>query len=797
MLTNFYRGLSKGFRKRAMAAVVVGMFGMLMSNLATSAVLEEIIVVAQKREQSANDVGITVNAFTADQLKNFGVTSAEGLESLTPGLTITNSQPAGVPVYTIRGVGFNDFTVSASGTVGLYVDGVSIPYPVMSRGVLFDIQRVEVLKGPQGDLYGRNTTAGQINFINNKPIDEFEAGMTLDYSRYETVDLEGYVTGALSDTVRSRLAFKSVSSNEGWQESYTRPGDTLGERDELAVRAQFEIDISEYVSLLLKLQRFESQGDNIAGMPIGGFVFPPSDAFVAAADFDNEDADWTPTARPKDDSETNSFSATLTWNIGELDLISITAYDEYERLSRFDTGGVPYSEADNLDDTAIEAFSQEVRLESFTDSGVYWTLGVFYSEDDVEDSFAHNASDSLGLTLDNRSSQESDSLAVFAHAEWDIDEQFRLTLGGRYTQEHREWTGCTYDTGDGLLTGFWNFVNTGATAAQVIPGSNPAANFPDPGAAAPGDCLTYNDLVGSPGFGTFMPYTDEVDTDQFMGKVTLDYLPNDDLLFYATVSSGFKSAGFTGAPSQYHTQLAPFGKENLLSYELGTKATLLENSMQLNASIFLYDYEDKQEIDTFVTPIIDIVGTVNVDESEVMGAEVDLAWVITDGLNLNLGAAYLDTEIKKFQSVCGSDALTLNAGCNGIPSTFGNERTFDASGAELDNAPEWQVSTSLSYTWPVTDALQMMVATDVSYKGDNVGALAAPDSGSLFLISDYTLVNARIGVSDIDGKWSVTLWGRNLTDEYYWHSSSQSNLSVIRLNGMPTTYGVTFSYNYY
>jgi len=198
--------------------------------------IEEVIVTAQKREQSINEVGMTVNVFTGDLIRDLGISSAEDMARFTPGLQINEIAATGVPQYTIRGVGFQDYTTSASSTVGLYYDGVNLPYPVMSRGVLFDTERVEVLRGPQGDLYGRNTTGGQINFISRKPIDESELGIRASYSSYQTFDAEGFVSGALTDGVRGRLAFKSTHSGEGWQQSLTTD-DKLGKKDVDAVRA--------------------------------------------------------------------------------------------------------------------------------------------------------------------------------------------------------------------------------------------------------------------------------------------------------------------------------------------------------------------------------------------------------------------------------------------------------------------------------------------------------------------------------------------------------------------------------
>jgi iron complex outermembrane receptor protein len=184
--------------------------------IAQAAQIEEITVTAQKRSQNLNDVPISISAFSGEQLSDFRMTSAEDMAQFVPGLTVNETAATGVPLYTIRGVGFQDYSTAASSTVGIYFDEVAMPYTVMTRNLVFDTDRVEVLKGPQGDLYGRNTTAGQINFVSKKPTKEFEAGITGGYGRFQAWDVEGYVSGG-SDTIQGRLAFKTVQSDEGWQ----------------------------------------------------------------------------------------------------------------------------------------------------------------------------------------------------------------------------------------------------------------------------------------------------------------------------------------------------------------------------------------------------------------------------------------------------------------------------------------------------------------------------------------------------------------------------------------------------
>lgn len=764
------------------------------AGLATAASLEEVLVTAQKRQQSINDVGITMNAFDARQLSNFGVTRADDLEALVPGLTITNSQPAGAPVYTIRGVGFNDFTTSASSTVGIYTDTTNVPYPIMTRGVLFDLERVEILKGPQGDLYGRNTTAGTINFISNKPRDEFEAGVKLGYDKFETLDLEGYVSGPLTDTMRGRLAVKSISS-DGWQDSVSRPGDdSLGERDELALRGILDIELSENLNALITGRYFRDQSETVAATATA--IGEGFDQSSLPGDFDAEDADWSEDHRPQNDNDSRALAINLTWTLGDLTLISLTSYDDFSRdRARFDTSGVNYEDANITNSTDIEVFSQEFRVESTLDSGLYWTTGVYYNDDRIEEQYLMEFRDSFGLTGESRYEQDTESLALYGHVEIPLGEAFQLTLGGRYTEEERSWSGCTYDTGDGLMAGFYNFF--------VTPTFLEPQGF-DPQPVEPGGCAVFNDVPDTAGFGEYVPFSDTLDTEQAMGKVSLNWNLSDDVLLFGTVSTGFKSGGYNGAIALSHQQLQPYDKETLTSYEIGVKSTLFNGAMQLNAAWFLYDYEDKQELTTFIAPVGGVVGFDNVPESTVQGAELELQWAITDGLRWDLGLAYLDTEIDKWSARCPAGLLgapvVLPQGCP-MESRYGNELFYDASGTALNNSPELQLMSTLSYSFDLGANLRGTIAADVSYKEDNIGSIDAPTSDAKAVpfsgyLPDYTLVNARFTVAAADGNWSAMFWGRNITDEYYWHSTSSSNSTATRINGMPATYGITLSKNW-
>ncbi len=575
--------------------------------------LVEIVVTAQKRAQGANDIGITMNAFSGDRLRDLGVSTSEDIATITPGLTVNETAATGVPLYTIRGVGFQDYSTSASSTVGLYFDEVAIPYTVMSRGALFDVERVEVLKGPQGDLYGRNTTAGQINFISRKPTDEFEAEINFGVGRFSVLDAEGYLSGPVSESINARLSFRTEQSSKGWQKSTTRD-DELGEKDVLAVRALFDLSINDDASLLLNVHYVDDGSDNrantsydggIAGLDSFNNPYTPLEEYIlpGGANFgetppwystgDNQAADWTNSytsltgevfdLRPQRDNQLFGISARLEWTFGDTTLTSITGYDSFDREEANDWDGGFFNDSSNINTTEINVFSQELRL-SGGGGQFSWIGGLYWSRDDVDEYYHYFMSNSVfGLgsipfdvtlfsstpirELDTKYQQDTDSMAIFGHLEWQLADRWRLITGLRYTDEERDWTGCTFIAADGSLGGFLN--GQFGTTLQ------------------PGDCGTIDDdpnsptfifsLLGSPNANDAFPvFTDAISTSKVIGKVGLNFEISDDILAYLTYSTGFKSGGFNGANSNTSQQLEPYREEELKAIELGLKASLLD-----------------------------------------------------------------------------------------------------------------------------------------------------------------------------------------------------------------------------
>ncbi|MCH1491844.1 MAG: TonB-dependent receptor, partial [Luminiphilus sp.] len=338
-------------------------------------------------------------------------------------------------------------------------------------------------------------------------------------------------------------------------------------------------------------------------------------------------------------------------------------------------------------------------------------------------------------------------------------------LGARYTNETRDWTGCTYVADDGSLGVFLN---------------NVFGFWGSPFEKGPGDCGTIADIGGID--PAFPAYSDSIDTSRATGKIGLDWQPSDDVLVYGSISNGFKSGGFNGANSNTSTQLIPYEEEVLTAYEIGSKATLAGGSMQLNGALFYYDYQDKQEQDAAVTLVGNISGLTNVDESEIYGAEIDLTWQPTERLTLAFNGAWIESEVKEWQAVDRATSAWQPDG--------GGINYYDASGQELAMTPDFSYTVYARYEMPITNSLMMDISADYNQTGETTGGPRPEDA-----TDDYGVANARVGLGSNSGNWRVMAWVRNLTDEDYYPSAyAGGNGPYVRTWGMPRTYGLTFSY---
>lgn len=792
--------------------------------------IEEIIVTAQKKEEGANSIPLAIATYTGEDLTALGVADTRDLGRLLPGFSYADGG-FNVPIYTLRGVGFNENSQTASATVGVYVDEFNLPFPVMSKGSNLDLARVEVLKGPQGTLYGRNTTGGAINYIANKPSEEFEYGGDLSYSRFDTLAAEGFVSGPVTDTVFARLAYTTTQSGEGWQRSRTRyagsdayngktgrdPGneydrfgyDRLGEVDRDAARLSLRWEGGEQWSLNTHLSgwrdRSEPQALQVIAIEsqnaiLGDFGLHPDVANYPVNDPDTHDAqaaDWPNNGlnfRLNDSFVSGGLR--LDYQLDERhDMVLLLSAGRFESDGSF----IPQSGLDTVNTernvfATSDFFNAELRFSGELGDDLFWQLGVNYSEDEVDEfQRLHHENVSIvfpvgplgGLLgdgfalLDNRSgfggNQTAEVAAIFANTEWQFAEDWKLTLGARYTDELREFNGCSRDVdvednpgADQEAPGAQNRGIGLANAITLISlAQAPMAGYA-PGRAERGGCFTLDSETRRPGrfFG-------ELHEDNVSGRIAVDWEFAPEKLVFLGLSRGYKSGSFPLINISDSVQYAPATQERLDAIELGTKLRLFER-MQLNASVFDYRYRDKQLVTNFRDPIFGALPALrNAPKSSVRGAELDLKMTPFAGLFLALQASYLDTEVQEF----------ISGDRNG--------EEFDFSGKPFNYSPQWEYSVVAEYTLPLFDDYELSIGGDLSYRGETNASL---QKDPRFFMEDYTVINARFGFAPLAGPWKVQLWGRNITDEYYYNNVTNQLDTIGRYTAMPVVWGATISW---
>jgi len=774
--------------------------------------LEEIVVTAQRRAESINDVGMSIQAIDAESLEALRVTSVRDLTTIVPSFTVSQSYQ-GVPTYTLRGIGFNTINLSATSTVGTYVDEVAYAYPIMNTGPLMDLERVEVLKGPQGTLYGRNTTAGLINFITAKPTDDFQAGATAEVGNYETYNINGFISGPLTETISARLALSSQNSGEGWQESNSR-SERLGEIKKNGARLSLAFDPGENTHIDFSATYWRNETDTVAGQGIG---FTPA---TAASPFnapglvnyvagnqprEATNADWAPEAVRganigtglgfqgplREDNPFTGLKLRLDQNLAEtVRLVSLTSYNDFERDALSDWSGVPYEILLQHTTGTIESIAEDVHIEGGDDS-MHWLVGGYYANDKIVDGnrtlLGQNANVTLirtvgqpllatpfnccGYTSTDLSQAfrsyedighiETNTWSVFANGDWRLNEALRLNAGVRYTEDEQKYHGCSRDFNGNMLPNV-NVVNRALYLQTYGVFAAPISQ---------GQCNTFD-----PTTGTFGEVRSTLDEDNLAWRVSLDWNVADQTLMYLSASRGAKAGTTPINAANLARQNAPVKQELLTAYELGLKSTLAQNRVQLNLSGFVYDYQDKQISTYFADPIYTALARLdNVPKSAAYGVEGELTWSPSRSLTLAASALWLHTEIQ--------DYIGTNAA--------GQPQNFD--GAEFIYSPEFQGSLSVIFDHEITDALGLQVTLNTRYQSESNTIF---EDLPLYALPSYGLVNASIGLHGRDDRWSVTLWGRNLADEYSWSAVASNANVVVRFPNPPLTYGATLGFKF-
>ncbi|AQR61489.1 TonB-dependent receptor [Brevundimonas sp. LM2] len=705
--------------------------------------VDDIIVTAQRREQASQDVGIALNVLSGEDLKEKGVSVVNEIENIAPNVEVDSQFGGGQPQFRIRGIGATQYSANNTSSAGVYVDEVAHPYTITTQGALFDLARIEVLRGPQGTLYGRNTTAGAVNIITNAPTVDYRAGVTAEYGNYDRYMVEGYVSGQIAPGLRGRLAAVTEQGG-GWQFSRDT-GETLGDRDKSAVRGRLSWDLGPDATADLTASYMVDKSEGL-GLRLRGPYAPATPALGPTIPTDTA---WGVTGwslspalaavsgrsvgdKPGRDNEGFDANLQVKADLGWADLTSLTAYQTFSRSEYNDWDGTRYQESDVYFYNDLSVVSQELRLASTGEGRWDWLVGVHAADETIDGGF-YTQFRAVPTLINTPYTQHVQAAGIFTHNSFAFTDRFRLIAGLRYEYEVRE-----------LKT-------SGTTRAPTRPGPS----------------LAYDN-----------------DLSEVSGRLGLEYDLTDSALLYASLARGVKSGGFT---TYNATSATPFRPEIVLAYEVGLKSDWFDNRLRLNGALFYYDYTDQQIQGIEYDRISGRLGKItNVPKSKIYGGELELAWTPIDGLTLTQGYGYKDGEYSEFFAI--NDAAT--AAANPANGPWDTIIATDRSGEPLQ-FPKFTYSGSVAYDWAL--AGWALRAETSYYQRDDIY-----NASSASVLAGYTVWNGSVTVGPEDADWRVSLFGKNLFSEHYDETRNGFNGSArpTMSPNPPRTWGVRLSYEY-
>ncbi len=569
-----------------------------------TAVLDPVLVTAQRREESAQNVGIAISVISGSELSARGIDNVNKLQNEVPSLEVESAFGSGQPQFRIRGIGFQDYGANNSSTVGVYVDEVSYAFPIQTQAFLFDLDRVEVLRGPQGTLYGKNTTGGAINFLTRKPTKQFDANISVGYASHDEKTLEGFVSGSFNDKLRGRISF-AADQGGAWQHNRVT-GEKLGDKDIVAVRGQLELDATPTFKLNLTANYGQDKSD-VQGL----YLFSARPHYGYSADGDNTATGWglspafasligvPASSKPHKDNNTSDVSLTANWNLDAVKLTSITSGQHFSRKELGDWDGTSVNNADPYWKDDADIFTQELRIGSNKFSAFNWVAGIYYGKEKLKEDWYTDFTRDYGGITRTKYDQESKTTAIFGQGDYNFSQDWKLIAGLRQEHENRS------------VTNFTTF------------------------------------FAGSP---TVAGQSSSLSTSNTSGKISLEYQASKNALVYGTISRGTKSGGITAHNTFNAFALTPFQPEKLTNFEVGFKADLT-SSLRLNGAVFHYDYRDQQFQDVTTGPSGALIGKIiNIAKSKVDGGELELLWKPVAGLTIGQSLGYKHAVFKDFNS---------------------------------------------------------------------------------------------------------------------------------------------------
>lgn len=678
-------------------------------------VLEEVIVTAEKREQSLQDVPVSVVTYTGAQIQNQGIDSIQNLAVETPSLAF--SRAGGEAQIYIRGIGTNAFGVTVDPSVAMHQDGVYLGRANMGLTQFLDVERVEVLRGPQGTLYGRNATAGAINIISNRPTEEWGGYLRGAVGSFDRREVEGAVSGAVSDDVLGRISFRSLRDDGFTDDKDNRGGDRIDDNDLLAMRGQLEWGRDSALNVRAIADWTEFTSGNRTIIPRDDLGLAQTLGALPTGDFDETRNDL-PTF---EDWEFWGLTLLADYELSDsLTLSSVTGYKSFESDFLFNTDGTEIDVTRSNFQYDTEQFSQEFRLDYVSDR-FDLQLGAFYLQEDKRGALGlirANISTTFVIPNDN----ETEAYALFGQATYRLSDRWSLIAGLRYSYEEKD----DFTSVGGLF---------GAASLE--------------GLDSPSAVTVFSTRSADENWTDLAP------------RFVLQYQASEDVNIYASISKAFKSGGWNAFTANEN-----FDEEILWSYEAGVRSDLMDGRLRLNATAFYYDYEDLQ----VTTTLNSLTVTTNAAEATNVGLELEAIALPTDNWMVALSGSWLDAEYDQFLSpfgICPADATPaeVSGACNGAAP--GQTRTVDLEGNTLTNAPELKFNLRSQYDIPLAGGAMLTLFGQVAYQSEVFFTQFNEDAVGQ---DDFALVDGRISYLAADERWELALLVKNAFDEEYFQN---------------------------
>lgn len=745
-------------------------------------VTDEIIVTSQKRSQSIQDVPVAVTAYTGEQIEALGIDNTTEITQQIPSLQVSQWSP-NLTIFNIRGVSQNNFTDNLEAPIAVYLDDAYMGSINGLSGQLFDVERVEVLRGPQGTLFGRNATGGLIHYITRDASEEDANGyLKGTYGSFNRVGIEGAIGGAVSDNVRVRLAAQSSQADGYVKATAALPGvfeagtQDLGGEDAFAIRATIQADITE--NLQANFSYKHSRDDRV---DTGGYVFENCNTLengycsVNGAGLGNGDEGvingiTLEPASPFEnfsetpgflDREVNSYQAKFDYSFGSgMELTSITNITNLEKDYLEDGDALPVPVINFGTSQEFKQFSQEIRLAGTTDR-TKWQVGGYYLDMELDGDVLTVGAPVIGAAFDTNGGADdpsvlqdyvinSKNLSVFGQVEFALSDALNLTVGGRYSMDDKDndyvatlRNGSFGDTVQG----------TDETFAAAVPGINE---------------IEYNDWAG---------------------RLALDYKLNDDTLLFASVNRGIKGGNWTLA-ADVAPETFRHDPEQLTSFETGFKTALNDGSLKINGTAFIYDYNDYQAF--AVTG-----GTPQVTNSDAKshGAELEILWAPTSNLDVILGGAYLDTEVEEVRGPQEQFGPEFFPGapdaqfCENQGGFFFCDYPDNViENAEFPNAPKFSANYLFRYNMD-TSVGNVAAQFDGAYYGEQFMEVT---NGPSAVQEAYNVSNMSLTWVDSKSEWEASVFAKNVFDqEYRAYTLNLGILGTTSFYAPPRTYGAS------